>query len=126
MSQGYEILPPKSGQAYPIPCEEWDMLKAKVQRIESSPSFFDTAGGILAGAALSTFITIIVGTFNDPGQEIERAYAWAVVVACCICAALCYYFSYREAKTRRVQTSEIISQMELIEHRYKTKNESTN
>src|SRR6266478_6052003 len=35
MSQGFDVLPPRSGNAYPIPCEEWDDLKARASRLSN-------------------------------------------------------------------------------------------
>ena len=40
MSQGYEVLPPKSGKAYPILCDDWENLKSKLTSVSSEPWFF--------------------------------------------------------------------------------------
>ncbi len=37
MSQGLDVLPPRSGNAYPIPCEEWDVLKTRASRLANEP-----------------------------------------------------------------------------------------
>ena len=34
MSQGYEVLKPKSDKAFPIPCNEWDVLKEQLEFAE--------------------------------------------------------------------------------------------
>jgi hypothetical protein len=119
MSQGYEVLPPKSSKAYPIPCDEWDLLKVKIASLATPPSFFSNIGSILVGASLSTFITIVSGTFSDPSKQRELIIAWAVVVVCFVCGVLCYLFSHMQQKMRQVQAGEITAQMEIIERRYK-------
>lgn len=119
MSQGYDVLPPKSSRAYPIPCDEWDLLKIKIQSIASPPAFFSNVGAVLIGAAITTFITILTGAYSDQAKQYELVVASAVVVVCLISGILSYIFSRLQQNTRRVLAGEIISQMELIEHRYK-------
>jgi len=52
ISTGLDVLPPKSGKAYPIPCDEWELLKGKLTKVSETPWFFQTAGSILAGVAV--------------------------------------------------------------------------
>ena len=66
VSQGFDVLPPRSGNAYPIPCEEWKALKSKISKITSEPWFFHTIGSLLLGVALSSFVTILLETFSAP------------------------------------------------------------
>jgi len=116
MSQGYDVLQPRSGEAYPIPCEEWDLIKTRLRGASDPPLGFQTAGSVLLGGALTTAISIIVGGLGATGSALVAA--WAVVAVSGICGALCLYFARRERRLRGVQISEVIAQMELIERRY--------
>lgn len=118
MSQGLEILPPRSGQAYPIPCDEWLALKGKIARISSEPWFFHTLGSVLIGAAASTFITILIGTFSAPAQRDSLVVAWAVVATTAIAGSLCLWFAHQQRSADRERATDVVSQMALIEKRY--------
>ncbi|MBI4681027.1 MAG: hypothetical protein HY753_07470 [Nitrospirae bacterium] len=69
MSQDYDVLPPKTGKAYPILCEEWDYLKKNVGSISEKPNIYHTIGSVLLGAFISTLIAILTGTFPDPNPN---------------------------------------------------------
>jgi hypothetical protein len=58
VSQGFDVLQPKSGQAYPIPCDEWSILKEKIKKLTSEPWLFHSLAFLLLGAAVSTFVVI--------------------------------------------------------------------
>ena len=116
MSQGYDVLQPKSGEAYPIPCDEWDLLKNRLAQASDTPLAFHTWGSVLLGAAVTTAISIFVGAL--PATDSARIAAWAVVVGCAVCGGLCLYFAWRERQLRNAQVSDVVAQMELIERRY--------
>jgi hypothetical protein len=116
MSQGFDVLPPKSGEAFPIPCEEWALLKARLNQVAQNPWGFHTLGSLLVGAALSPLVTILAG--GIPNQGSNLVIAWASVSVCVLCGGLCIYFAAREKKMSGEQVGNIVSQMELIERRY--------
>jgi hypothetical protein len=116
MSQGYDVLAPKSGEAFPIPCEEWDLLKANLGQVAQSPWGFHTLGSLLVGAALSPLVTLLAG--GIPNQGLNRVIAWALVSVCAITGFLCICFAAREKKLNGQQVTNIVAQMELIERRY--------
>ncbi len=116
MSQGYDLLPPKSGQAFPVFCEEWDSLKQQLGKVEHKPWGFHTIGSLLIGAAASPLVTIVAGGIPDPPSN--RVIAWAVVATCALCGGLCLYFAAREKDVSKKQVGNILSQMEVIERRY--------
>lgn len=118
LSQGLTILQPRSGQAYPIPCEEWKLIKERISKFSTEPWFFHTLGSVLIGAALSTFITILIGTFSDPNQSSAKIIAWGVVATTAISGFLCLFFAQQERASKREQASDVVSQMALIEQRY--------
>lgn len=121
MSQGLDVLPPRSGNAYPIPCEEWDVLKHRAGRLVNEPWLFQSLGSLLLGAALSTFMAILLGTFNKPEQLLAFIVAWAVVAVTLISGALCMFFANKERAVQRERASDIVTQMELIEQRFDRK-----
>lgn len=118
VSQGLEVLQPRSGQAYPIPCEEWSLLKKKISNLSSEPWFYHTLGSLLLGATLSTFTAIILGTYETPQQETALIIAWAVVVTTAISGALSLFFSHSQRAAHRERATDVIAQMDLIEKRY--------
>jgi len=117
ISQGLDVLAPKSGNAYPIPCDEWEFLKGKLRQVSTQPLIYQTAGSLLTGAGISTFVTILIGTLPPLSQSPARVIAWAVVVVEMICAA-CFFFAHQQRRMGSVHVSDVITQMELIEQRY--------
>ena len=116
MSQGLEVLAPRSGQAFPIPCNEWDVLKDNISQLTFEPQLFNTIGSLLAGAALSTLIGLFTGAI--PNVSDIRIVAWAVVCVCSISGIGCYNLASRERKLHRNRATEVVTQMSLIEQRF--------
>ena len=124
ISQGYDVLPPKTGKAYPILCEEWNYLKDNISAITERPNIYHTIGSVLLGACLSTFTAIITGSFPDqnPSNGLPKIIiAWSVVSVTFIVGIVCIYFGHEKRKLIEKKASDILSQMELIEKRYKQK-----
>ena len=125
MTQGYDVLSPKTGKAYPILCEEWDYLKNNIGTITERLNIYYTIGSVLLGACLSTLIAIVTGTFPSPNPGIVSSkliIAWAVVVITLIVGIICLCFGREKRKLVQKKASDILSQMELIEKRYQTEN----
>ncbi len=121
ISQGYDVLPPKTGRAYPILCEEWNYLKDNISTITERPNIYHTIGSVLLGACLSTFIAIIIGSFPDqnPSNGLPKIIiAWSVVAVTFIIGIVCLYFGHEKRNLIEKKASDILSQMELIEKRY--------
>jgi len=126
MSQGYDVLPPKTGKAYPILCEEWEYLKDNVGTITEKPNIYHSIGFVLLGACLSTVIAIFTGTFPNPNPTVissKLIIAWAIAVVTFIVGVICLYFGNEKRKLTEKKASDILSQMELIERRYQTENQ---
>jgi hypothetical protein len=120
MSQGYDVIPPKTGRAYPILCEEWDHLKGQIRGIKTSFGTYHTVGSVLVGAAITTLISILLGAYsasatNDPKISII---AWAVTVTTFITGSACLYFARESRTVSDKQADEVVRQMELIEKRF--------
>lgn len=118
ISQDLKVLPPKSGTAYPIPSDEWADLKGKVSNITFDPWLFQNLGFLLLGVAISTFITILLGTFSDPSKEVSRVIAWAVTSVSTLGGTLCLVFAGKERQLHRDRATDVVSQMDLIEKRF--------
>ncbi len=114
ISRGFEVLQPKSGKAYPVPCEEWNLLKTKIDDISQSNEFYNDGGWALLGIALSMFISILMGAYQQPILTV----AWAVVAVTTISGGLCLWFAHQMKKNKKTQASEVVTQMEIIERRY--------
>ena len=116
LTQDFRVLTPKSGQAYPIPCDEWDRLKDCIVKADDQPWFFRTFGFLLLGSALTTLITILLGPFAVGSRS--RLIAWAVVAVTGISGLLCLLFSEIQRRDRKGQIRDVIVQMATIEKRY--------
>ncbi len=120
LSQGYNVLPPKTGRAYPILCEEWDHLKGQVRGIKTSFGIYHTIGSVLVGASITTLISILLGAYtaattSDPKLLII---AWAVTVTTGLVGGVCMYFASESRTNSERQSEEVVRQMELIEKRH--------
>ena len=114
ISQGFEVLQPRSGKAYPVPCEEWDFLKKKIGDIAFHNEFYNDSGWALIGIALSTFGSILLGAYIS----ISLIIAWAIVFVTLVLGVFCLIFASKVKKIKITEASEIITQMEIIEKRY--------
>lgn len=115
MSQGFVVLPPKSGNAYPIPVDEWNVLKGKCEEMTNEPWFFHSLGFLLLGACGTTLTSILLGTYPAPPQSYM---AWSMVFVTGVCGVLCLYFAYKERGVQRTRATDIVTQMEIIERRF--------
>ncbi|MCU1160307.1 hypothetical protein JAK41_19305 [Stenotrophomonas maltophilia] len=118
LSQGYEVLPPKSGKAYPIPCDEWELLKGKISRAAAEPWLFHTVGSALLGMALSALLPIVTNAFQLPAQQRALDITWLVLIITGVCGIVCLLFSHKERQVHRERASDVAAQMQLIQQRY--------
>jgi hypothetical protein len=118
MSQGLEIIQPRSGKAYPIPCDEWLLLKGNISGAVFEPWLCLTIGSLLLGAAVTTVISILLGAFDGATQHDSRTAAWAVFATTLITGAVCLYFAGKERQVVRKRMSDVVAQMSVIERRY--------
>lgn len=117
ISQGLEILVPKGGPAFPIPCSEWHFLKNKLKEISRPPRLFQSLGFVSLGASLSTFINLLIGAF--PSTPSAKATAWAVVAVTAVCALVLLCSANQQRKLLEDNAvTYVVKQMELIEERY--------
>jgi membrane protein DedA with SNARE-associated domain len=122
MSQGYDVVPPRPGRAYPILCEEWDYLKTQIQSISTNFGFYHTIGSLLVGSAISTLVAILSGGFpvTEGGNNTSLIIAWSVVAVTAVTGGICLFFAHESRTISEKKASEVITQMELIEKRYES------
>ncbi len=126
MSQGYDVLSPKTGKAYPILCEEWAYLKIKVRSISEKPNLYYSIALLLLGSSLSTLITILTGGYSNPNNPTKLIIALATLAVTLLVGIICLYFAKEQRKINRTKASDVLSQMDLIERRYQDEsNDST-
>lgn len=116
LTQGYDVLLPRTGKAYPILCEEWNYLKKNISLISDKPNIHYIIGSILIGSCITTLITIFTGNF--PNHE-KLIVAWAIVFVTLIIGIYSFIIAYQHQKVTKKKASDIVGQMELIEKRYK-------
>lgn len=118
LSQGYEVLAPRSGKAYPVPCDEWAFLKSKLQKVSAPPWVLPATSFTLLGAAIATFITILTGGVAPGTNGLGVVIAWAAVATTAMTGIACLILAIKQSRMERTQVSEVIRQMELIENRF--------
>ena len=118
VSQGYEILRPKSDKAFPIPCGEWDVLKEQIGELTTEPWLFHTLGSVLLGASLATCISVWTGAISSSTIPNATVIAWAVFAACLVTGGACLYFAHKERGVYRARAENVVTQMRLIEARF--------
>lgn len=120
ISQNYNVIPPKRGNAYPILCEEWKHLKEQVGNIKTNFKFYHSFGSILLGAGVTTFISILLGVYSkiNPANPNTITIAWAIAITATFLGVICLFFANESLKLEANQTRDIVKQMELIEKRY--------
>jgi hypothetical protein len=119
VSQGIEVLRPKTDQAYPVPCNEWDVLRTQIEELTTDPWLFQNAGALLLGAAVATIISIWTGAVT-PSAATPNAVviAWAVSAVCGLTGGASVYFAHKERSVHRSKASMVVTQMKLIEQRF--------
>ncbi|ENP8340976.1 hypothetical protein ACEI10_002230 [Vibrio harveyi] len=118
LTQTLDIKQPQSTEAMAIPSGEWTTLRCSVEAIEDSNSMFHTIGSALIGAGLSTGVAAFFTTF-DASQATDEVIMWAVAVSCTFCGGISCFFASKEKALVKKSASNVISQMDLIETRYK-------
>jgi uncharacterized protein YacL len=118
VSHDYALLTPKRDQAFPIPCNEWDVVRTQIEHLAMEPWLFHTLGSLLIGAALATVISIWTGAISTATVSNAIVIAWAVVAACLLIGLACLYFAHKERKVHRSNASNVVTQMRLIEQRF--------
>ena len=119
ISLGLDVLTPKSGNAYPIPCDDWDFLKGKLRQVSEPPWVYQNAAPLLFGVGLATLATIITGTLPPLSSSSQAiVIAWAIVAVTSTCGLVCLHFAKEQKKMRSAHVADVIVQMEIIERRY--------
>jgi len=117
LSQGLEVLRPKAVKAIPVPCNEWDVLKNKIDALTTEPWFFHTSGSTLIGAALATLSSIWTGAVV-PTPEKNIYIAWAITAVCGLVGIVCLLFAHAQRKVHKTKAADVSTQMNLIEQRF--------
>ena len=119
LSQGYEVLRPKSDQAYPVPCNEWDVLRHQIEQLTTDPWLFQNAGSVLLGAAVATLTSIWTGAvLPSPSAPNAIVIAWAVTIVCAITGGAALLFAHMERGVHRAKANQVVAQMKFIEQRF--------
>jgi hypothetical protein len=118
ISQGFDLALPKGGNAYPIPCADWSDLKSSVTTMDTESSGFKDTGLVLLGAGVSTFITIMTGTFSCDTSAKYLPVAWSAVAITIAVGLCCLFFAGKSRKLVRNRATDIVRQMSRIEERF--------
>ena len=118
LSQGLEVLAPKSGKAYAVPCDEWRFLKEKLEAVSAPPWILPAASFTLLGAAIATIISIISGSVVPGHSGNGVVIAWAVFATTGLVGTACLILAIKQHKMQRTHVSEVVRQMEIIERRF--------
>jgi uncharacterized membrane protein YadS len=72
----------------------------------------------LIGAALASWITIVVGTYDADSAKQAHQIAWVINAACAVCGVRALVFAHMQRTGKKQQAADLVTQMELIEMRY--------
>ena len=120
MSQGLDVLKPKIGQAFPIPCIEWDVIKENIESVTTEPWLFHTMGSLLLGGCLATAISVLIGAVSTNVYPMAVVVAWAIVAVCGLTGIACLFFAHKERHVHRDKAQNVLTQMRLIELRFES------
>jgi hypothetical protein len=119
VSQGLEVVPPRSGRALAIPQHDWEFLKNKLSKLSDEPWFFMNLGWTMTGAGLATLIALLSGV--PPESELEHRH---IAMVCCVSllliGCLCLLFAKMQRKDKKNSVAEVCEYMDLVESRYET------
>ncbi|PKF56427.1 hypothetical protein CW748_10770 [Alteromonadales bacterium alter-6D02] len=118
LTQTLDIQQPQSAQAMAIPNSEWAALKTSVSSIEDNNSLMHTIGSALIGAGLSIVAAALFTEFTE-AQKIEQIVMWAVAFCCVFCGVVSCVFAHKESTLVTKSASNVLSQMEIVESRYR-------
>lgn len=119
VSQGMEILKPKNDKAFPIPCNEWYVVKRKIEGLSLEPWLFHSSGLLLVGAGLAELISIFTGAVKDSSEQPNVVLiAWALVFILMSIGAACLFFANKERHLHKSKAIDVLTHMNLIEERY--------
>ncbi|MGJ8674301.1 hypothetical protein [Rubritalea sp.] len=120
LNHEYLVIQPESGEAYPILCSDWDHIKSEVISIKTSFQLYHTLGSIFLGASITSFISIISGAYpSNSNNTTTIVIAWSVTICCLVIGAFCLHFANETKQNSNKQAEQIISQMEIIEKKFK-------
>lgn len=114
VTQKYTIRSPIKADAYPISRREWERLKKQIGEISLGVDYFHTIGILLLGGS----ITLAASTLLSDYEKEKLIIAWSVFAVILIAGVLCEVFAHLARNIRKTQSSDVITQMELIEERF--------
>lgn len=120
VSFDFVVMPAKEKQAYPIPSDEWNRLKAQIGSIKEEVNVFYLFSSVLLGIASSAFFTAIALDIPQKGNDVSMpiVIAWFSFVTSSLCGLMTFFFGHSQRDKQELRGSGIVKQMEFIEKRY--------
>jgi len=116
LSQGFEVLAPKGGKAFPILCSEWDTIRDQIGALELEPWGFQFIGSLLLGIAGGAGLGLLSGSISK--EENYVVITWAVFATSFLAGLFALFFASKEKKMHRTKAQNVKKQMQLIEERF--------
>jgi len=125
VSSDYEIIPRKREKAYPVLISDWEYLKKKISRIESTGLFLHTVGSVLLGIAGAASLAILTLPLALPQVSNHNiAVCWVVFTGALVGGGLTLYIAYERRKTTASFKEDALDEMIRLEGRYGEKERS--
>jgi len=123
ISQRYDVLSPKSGKAYPIPCDEWTSLKNEIGKLSYQLNIWLELGFAFVGVTLSTLVIIILSSQVTTAASSRTSPSpfsvhWVVVGMSLFVGIVCIVLGCQKENIKKTKAEAIVGQMEMIEKRY--------
>lgn len=112
---------PKHSDAYPIPCDEWRLLREEIEKLDDPTDWYHTFGAALVSACLAALIalvTVIEADSGAGGLTMEAVTVMFIAGLTGIVGWVCLLFSRKRCKLMKVTAAGVLSKMNLIEKRY--------
>jgi len=116
-SQDFEVVPTRPEKVYTIKCTDWNRIKDKMSKI-GSPWLYPAAGSVMLGSAITTLITIVLGTFDVATMHHTRMIAWCIFFTTGSIGLMCLHIANQEYTIALEKARDIVKQMNEIEESF--------
>ena len=120
IAQTTTIRRPKELDGYAVPCHEWEHIKDRIRKLGRGPllrQIFATAGSVLIGSSLATFIGLLLGV---PDKAVLVLPAKIITGSLLFAGLTCFGCAMGIRHQITVDAEDLLFQFRLIEERHTT------
>lgn len=110
------VLPPRNGAAYPVPCDEWERLVSGLRKVQSSTTWPAILSSVFSSGALATGVNIISGVYEQAPYQL--VVAWSATIVCFVLALALAAVQRMSSRIKKDTVEGFVMQMEAIGARF--------